>query len=114
MADVDIDPFGEHDRTESRTEEPTYENIPLTPVGRSTWKPMHEQETSFGGLSGARARLVAECVEDKVNGLYEILSEHFTENQNVIYYDDFESIRRELYFKGRDESLTRKGRLKTI
>ena len=23
MADVDIDPFGEHNRTESRTEEPT-------------------------------------------------------------------------------------------
>ena len=35
MADVDIDPFGEH---ESRTEEPTEENIPLAPVtpGRST------------------------------------------------------------------------------
>ena len=30
MADVDIDPFGEH---ESRPEEPTDENIPLTPVG---------------------------------------------------------------------------------
>ena len=29
MADVDIDPFGEH---ESRTEEPMGENIPLTPV----------------------------------------------------------------------------------
>ena len=29
MADVDIDPFGEH---ESRTEEPMSENIPLTPV----------------------------------------------------------------------------------
>ena len=30
MADVDIDPFGEH---ESRPEEPTDECIPLTPVG---------------------------------------------------------------------------------
>ena len=29
MADIDIDPFGEDDRTE----EPTDENIPLTPVG---------------------------------------------------------------------------------
>ena len=28
MADVDIDPFGEHGRTESRTDE-TGENIPL-------------------------------------------------------------------------------------
>ena len=38
MADIDIDPFGEH---ESRPEEPTDENIFLTPVGggRSTWEP---------------------------------------------------------------------------
>ena len=37
MADIDIDPFGEH---ESRPEELTDENIPLTPVGRgSTWDP---------------------------------------------------------------------------
>ena len=45
MADIDIDPFGEH---ESRTEEPTDENSPLTPVtpGRSTWEPDRgEQET---------------------------------------------------------------------
>ena len=41
MADVDIDPSGEH---ESRTEEPTDENIPLTPVGGgSTWEPQREQ-----------------------------------------------------------------------
>ena len=63
-------------------------------------------------MSGARARLNAGFVEDKVNGLYEILSEHFPKNQNVIYYDDFESIRGELYFKSRDEPLMRKGRLK--
>ena len=37
MADIDIDPFGEH---ESRPEEPTDENVPLDPVGgRSTWDP---------------------------------------------------------------------------
>ena len=46
MADVDIDPFGEH---ESRTEEPTDEHIPLSPVGGgSTWERTREQETSFG------------------------------------------------------------------
>ena len=91
MADVDVDPFGEH---ESRPDEMGGENIPLTPVGRSTWEPGREQETLFGarGLSGARARLNAGFVEDKVDGLYEILSEHFPKNQNVIYYDDFESI----------------------
>ena len=91
MADIDIDPFGEHDRTESRADQ-TGENIPLTPVGRSTWEPTHEQETSFGGNAG--------FVEDKVNGMYEILSEHFTKNHDVIYYDDFESIRREFVFQG--------------
>ena len=63
LADVDIDPFGEH---ELRTDEKGDESIPLTPVGRSTsdprgilgpagpWEPECEQETSFGGLSGAQ------------------------------------------------------------
>ena len=43
MADIDIDPFGEH---ESRPEEPTDEHIPLDLVtpGRSTWEPTCEQE----------------------------------------------------------------------
>ena len=46
MADVDIDPFGEH----VRTEEPADKNIPLNPVtpvggGRSsTWELECEQE----------------------------------------------------------------------
>ena len=38
MADIDIDPSGEH----GRTEEPTDEHIPLplvTSGGRSTWEP---------------------------------------------------------------------------
>ena len=42
MADVDIDPFGEYDRTESRTDDHTEtgENIPFTPVGGgSIWEP---------------------------------------------------------------------------
>ena len=121
MADIDIDPFEEHDRTESRTDE-AGEHIPLSPVtpgGRSTWelgqflvRAEREQETSFRGLSSARARLNAGFVKDKVNGLYEILSEHFTKHQEVIYYDDFESIHGKLYFKGRDQPLMRKGRLK--
>ena len=58
---------GEHDRTESRPEEPMGENIPLTPVGGgSTWEPECEQETSFEGLSGARARLNTGFVEDRL------------------------------------------------
>ena len=64
MADVDIDPFGEHgpfgpgvteQPHESRPDEPTDENIPLDPVtqveGGSTWEPECEQEMSFGGRS---------------------------------------------------------------
>ena len=110
MADIDIDPFGEH---ESRTDDTGDESISLTPVGRgSTWEPERQQETSFRGLSSARVRLNAGFVEDKVNGLYEILSEHFPTNQNVIYYDNFGSIRGELYFKSKDKPLMRKGRLK--
>ena len=50
MADVDINPFGDH---ESRLDEPMGENIPLDPVGGgSTWKPECEQETSFFFLGG--------------------------------------------------------------
>ena len=43
MADIDINPFGEHNRTESRSDEMEGENIPLTPVGGSTWEPEHKQ-----------------------------------------------------------------------
>ena len=74
MADVEIDPFGEH---ESRSEEPTDENIPLTPIGgRSTWdpsrilgpvgpwEPMREQEMSFGGRESQRTKLMKDYVKD--------------------------------------------------
>ena len=63
MADVDIDPFGEHDRTESRTDEA---GETFTPVGRgrsSTWEPECEQETSFGGES-QRTKLMKDYVKD--------------------------------------------------
>ena len=36
MANVDIDPFGEH---KSRTDEPTDEHFSLTPGRSSTWEP---------------------------------------------------------------------------
>ena len=50
MADVDINPFGEHEH-ESRPEEPMGEDIPFIPGGGSTWEPEREQETSFGGTN---------------------------------------------------------------
>ena len=66
MADIDIDPFGEH---ESRTDEPTDEHIPLdlvTPGRSSTWEPDRgEQETSFGGES-QRTKLMTDYVKDLV------------------------------------------------
>ena len=78
MADIDIDPFGEH---ESRPEEPTDEHIPLHPVtpGRSsTWEQDRgEQETSFRGES-QRTKLMKDYVRD----LYKRLSENIGEPQN--------------------------------
>ena len=77
MADVDIDPFGEH---ESRPEEPTDEHIPLDLVtpGRSTWEPDRgEQDTSFGGES-QRTKLMKDYVRD----LYKRLSENIDFHQN--------------------------------
>ena len=55
MEDIDIDPFGEHNRTEEPMDEMTNEAFPLTPKGGSflTRAQVHsasgEQETSFGG-----------------------------------------------------------------
>ena len=71
MADVDIDPFGEH---ESRPEEPTDECIPLSPVTPrvQTWEPTREQEMSFGGRESQRNKLM----KDYIKELYKKLSEN--------------------------------------
>ena len=73
MADIDINPFGEH---ESRTEEPTDENIPLTPVtpgGGSTWKPERKQETSFGSPEVQLSRGEILHKEYLVGEIYELI-----------------------------------------
>ena len=95
MADVDIDPFGEHDRTESRTDEPTDEHISLTLVGGSTWEPEPKQETSFGGES-QRTKLMKDYVKD----LYKKLSENIDETPKLFHYDYFELEGGELYYIG--------------
>ena len=94
MADVDIDPFGGtqgpasrgNDRTELRPDEPMDEDIPLPPVtpvgGRSTWKPEHEQEMSFGGES-QRTSLMKDYVKD----LYKKLSENIGETPEEFHYN---------------------------
>ena len=85
MADVDIDPFGEH---ESRPEEPTDGHIPLdlvTPGRSSTWEPdQGEQETSFGGES-QRTKLMKDYVKD----IYKKLSENVGETPELFHYDYF-------------------------
>ena len=87
MADIDIDPFEEH---ESRPEEPTDEHIPLDPVtpvggGGSTWEPTHEQEMSFGGRESQRTKLRKDYIKD----LYKKLSENIGETPEEFHYDYF-------------------------
>ena len=77
MADVDIDPFRDH---KSRPEEPTGENIPLTPGGGSSWEPEHKHETSFGGES-QRTKLKKEYVK----GLYQKLSEKWSKTSEAFH-----------------------------
>ena len=98
MADVDIDPFGEH---ESRPEEPTDEHIPLdlvTPVGGggSTLEPTREQETSFGGRESHRTKLMKDYVRD----LYKKLSENIGGTPELFQYDYFKLEGGELYYIG--------------
>ena len=110
MADVDIDPFEEH---ESSTEEPTDEHIPLDPVtpGRSsTWEPDRgEQETSFRGES-QRTKLMKDYVRD----LYKKLSENIGETPEEFHYDYFKLENGELYYRGSRKPLTTKGVLKSV
>ena len=111
MADIDIDPFGEH---ESRTEESTDENIPLDPVtpveGRSTWEPTREQETSFGGRESQRTKLMKDYVRD----LYKKLTENIGETPEEFHYDYFKLEDGELYYRGKRKPLITKGVLKSV
>ena len=72
MADVDIDPFGEH---ESRLEEPTDEHIPLDLVtpGRSTWKPDRGEEETFGSPEVPLSRGEILHKEYLVREIYELI-----------------------------------------
>ena len=106
MADVDIDPFGEH---KSRPDKPMGENIPLTPVGGSTWEPESGQEKSFGGESH-RTKLTKDYVRD----LYQKLSEKYGVSE-AFHFDYFELRDGELYYKGKSKPLTnRVGKLKSV
>ena len=110
MADVDIDPFGEH---ESRPEEPTDEHIPLDPVtlGKSsTWEPEDEEETSFGGRESQRTKLMKDYVKD----LYKKLSENIYETPELFHYDYFKLEGGKLYYIGNRKPLMTEGKLKSV
>ena len=109
MADVDIDPFGEH---ESRPEEPNDENIPpdlVTPVGGSTWELELEQETSFGGIT----RTSVLHKEYLVGKIYELIGNkmHQRLEPNSSLFILGEDGR--LYYKSKP-LMNRNGELKTI
>ena len=106
MAEGDTDPFGEH---ESRPEEPTDENILLTPVGGgSTWEPMCEQETSFRGHFTGRQSQRNRVLINRVEGLYERLSQKLPRTSEVFHYDLFEVRNSKLYFRDKSTPLMTK------
>ena len=110
MADIDIDPFGEHEsRTDDNTE--TGENIPFAPVGGgSTWEPTREQETSFRGRESQRTKLMKDYVRD----LYKKLSENIGETPELFHYDYFKLEDGELYYRGSRKPLITEGKLKSV
>ena len=112
MADIDIVPFGEH---ESRPEEPTHENIPLTLVtpGRSTWEPEHKQETSFGSPEVPLSREEILHKEYIVGEIYELIGNktHQRLEPNLRLFEIDRDGR--LYYKGKP-LMNRNGELKTI
>ena len=113
MADIDFDPFGEH---ESRTEEPPDEHIPLDPVGGGSFvtrAQVHstsgEQETSFGGeIHGSVLHK-----EYLVGEIYELIGSktHQRLEPNLSLFKLGEDGR--LYYKGKP-LMNRNGELKTI
>ena len=112
MADIDINPFGEH---ESRTEEPTDENIPLTPVTpeRSTWEPEREHEMSFGSPEVPLSREEILHKEYLVGEIYELIGnkthQRLEPNLRLIEIDKDGR----LYYKGKP-LMNKNGELKTI
>ena len=66
MADVDIDPFEKHDKTDSHPDKTDLHPLPpVNPGGGSTWEPDREQEASFGGT-----RQKTEVLKKHVKALY--------------------------------------------
>ena len=113
MADIDIDPFGNHNKTNNHPDEPTGENIPLSPGGLgggSTWELEPEKETSFGGIS-----LRMKVLREHLKALYRKLSENIGQTSEAFHFNNFELRDRELYYKGKIRPLTiRGGKLRPV
>ena len=112
--DVDVDPFDEHGKKdEASGGDEAGENIPLIPRGTQIdpygYKSGGEQETPFG-VGGLLTSLRTENLKNHVDKLYEELSEHLGQKPEVIHYDLFEMRDKNLYFKGLDKPLTRRGK----
>ena len=109
MADVDIDPFGEH---ESRTEEPTDELIPLDPVtpGNHLGNQTEESKKLHSEEKSQRTKLMKDYVRD----LYKRLSENVGETPELFHYDYFKLEGGELYYIGSRKPLTTEGKLKSV
>ena len=80
--------------------------IPVHP-----WEPEREQETSFGGRESQRTRVL----RDRVEGLYEKLSQGKARTSEVLHFDLFELRDGKLYFRDKSTPLTAtKGGLKSV
>ena len=112
MADIDIDLFGEH---ESRTEEPTDENIPLTPVtpGRLTWEPERKHEMSFGSPEVPLSKGEILHKEYLVGEIYELIGNktHQRLEPNLRLFEIDKHGR--LYYRGKP-LMNRNGELKQL
>ena len=114
--DVNVDPFDEHGKTDQATggTDTTDERIPLIPMGGGDSQidpyggESGEQETSFRG-----ARLETRVKGEMVKGLYEKLAKELNQNPEVLHYELFDIIGKDLYFIDFDKPLTTRGRLKT-
>ena len=84
MADVDTNPFGDHDKTDSHPDEG--ETIPLNPgggaMGGSAWEPECDQERLFRGRT-QEGRLT----DSYVDSLYKELSKHYSQTSDATHYN---------------------------
>ena len=102
MADVDIDPIGDHCKTDSHPDE-TGGTIPF-PLGQvieggSTGEPEQEQETSFRGMS-----LMMKVLQEHVKALYQVLSEHLGQASEAFHFNDFELRDGKPYYREKSSS----------